>query len=73
MPGFSWFIPKETNKYYDPFNPNARQIYWRQMNDELFKLGIDGWWLDASEPELSMQWGEFRAYQTGARPWLERF
>lgn len=37
--------------YYDAFNPAARAMYWRQMRDELFSLGIDGWWLDASEPE----------------------
>ena len=68
LPGFSWFDPKETNKYYDPFNPKAQKIYWREMNNQLFKLGIDGWWLDASEPELSMHWGEYRAYQTAAGP-----
>ena len=37
--------------YYDAFNPEARAVYWRQMKDELFSLGIDAWWLDASEPE----------------------
>ncbi len=37
--------------YYDAFNPEGRAVYWRQMRDELFSLGIDGWWLDASEPE----------------------
>ncbi|HUA68906.1 MAG TPA: TIM-barrel domain-containing protein, partial [Candidatus Saccharimonadales bacterium] len=38
LPGFSWFDAKETNKYYDPFNPTGRKIYWRQINNELFKL-----------------------------------
>ena len=68
LPGFSWFDAKETNKYYDPFNPTARKIYWRQINNELFKLGIDGWWLDASEPELSIHWGEYRNYRTALGP-----
>ncbi|HZT22313.1 MAG TPA: TIM-barrel domain-containing protein, partial [Verrucomicrobiae bacterium] len=68
LPGFKWFDPLETNKYYDPFNPVGRKIYWRQMRDELFKLGIDAWWLDASEPELSIHWGEFRNYQTALGP-----
>jgi alpha-D-xyloside xylohydrolase len=73
LPGFKWFDPNETNKYYDAFNPVARKIYWRQMNDELFKLGIDGWWLDASEPELSIHWGEFGNYKTAAGPGTEVF
>jgi len=36
---------------YDAFNPVARDIYWKYMNKNLFSLGIDGWWLDATEPE----------------------
>jgi alpha-D-xyloside xylohydrolase len=68
LPGFSWFDPKETNKYYDAFNPVARRLYWREMDNQLFKLGIDAWWLDASEPELSIHWGEFRQYQTALGP-----
>lgn len=54
--------------YYDAFNPAARATYWRQMRDELFSLGFDGWWLDASEPELSGKWGEFRNVPTAAGP-----
>ena len=26
-------------------NPEARKYYWSLMNDGLFKLGIDAWWL----------------------------
>lgn len=37
-------------KVYDAFNPKARDIYWKYMNNNLFKLGIDAWWLDAVEP-----------------------
>lgn len=36
---------------YDAFNPEARQIYWKYMNDNLLSIGIDGWWLDSTEPE----------------------
>ena len=68
LPGFSFFDPTETNKYYDPFNPVGRQIYWRQISNGLFKPGNDGWWLDASEPELGIHWGEFRTYQTALGP-----
>ncbi|MBN2175146.1 MAG: DUF4968 domain-containing protein, partial [Bacteroidales bacterium] len=38
-------------KVYDPFNPEARDIYWKYLNDGLFKLGMDGWWMDSSEPD----------------------
>lgn len=36
---------------YDPFNPEAREIYWKYLNKGLFSLGIDGWWMDSSEPD----------------------
>lgn len=38
-------------KVYDPYNPEARDIYWDYMNKGLFSLGMDGWWLDSSEPD----------------------
>jgi alpha-D-xyloside xylohydrolase len=36
---------------YDAFNPEARKYYWQLMNDALFKIGVDAWWLDTTEPE----------------------
>ncbi len=36
---------------YDAFNPDARKYYWNLMNDALFKIGADAWWLDTTEPE----------------------
>ncbi len=36
---------------YDPYNPEARDIYWRYLNKGLFSVGIDGWWMDSSEPD----------------------
>jgi alpha-D-xyloside xylohydrolase len=41
------------NAAYDAFNPEARKMYWKFMNERLFAKGFDGWWMDASEPE----WG----------------
>jgi alpha-D-xyloside xylohydrolase len=38
-------------RVYDAFNPQARDIYWKYMNEGLFKLGIDGWWMDSTEPD----------------------
>lgn len=36
---------------YDPYNPEARNIYWKYLNKGLFSVGIDGWWMDSSEPD----------------------
>ena len=36
---------------YDAFNPHARDIYWQYMNKNIFSIGIDGWWLDSTEPD----------------------
>lgn len=38
-------------KVYDPFNPEARNIYWKYLNKGIFSLGMDGWWMDSSEPD----------------------
>ena len=36
---------------YDPYNPEARNIYWKYLSKGLFSVGIDGWWIDSSEPD----------------------
>lgn len=36
---------------YDPYSPEARDIYWKYLNKGLFSVGIDGWWMDSSEPD----------------------
>jgi alpha-D-xyloside xylohydrolase len=36
---------------YDVYNPEARDIYWKYLNKGLFSVGIDGWWMDSSEPD----------------------
>lgn len=38
-------------RVYDPYNPEARDIYWKYANQGLFKRGIDGWWMDSTEPD----------------------
>ncbi|MGZ3938238.1 MAG: glycoside hydrolase family 31 protein [Flavisolibacter sp.] len=37
-------------KVYDPYNPVARDIYWKYLKNML-ALGIDAWWMDSSEPD----------------------
>ncbi len=38
-------------KVYDAYNPKARDIYWDYLNKGIFSLGMDGWWLDSTEPD----------------------
>ena len=39
-------------KYYDAFNPAANQLYCRYLTDGLYSKGLDGWWIDSSEPDV---------------------
>jgi alpha-D-xyloside xylohydrolase len=43
-----------TINLYDPFNAGARAMHWKWLNTNLFAKGIDAWWMDATEPELSL-------------------
>jgi alpha-D-xyloside xylohydrolase len=38
-------------KVYDAYNPAARDIYWKHLKKGIFSLGMDGWWMDSSEPD----------------------
>jgi len=38
-------------QWLDAFNPEARKLFWQALDAGLFRDGVDGWWLDASEPE----------------------
>lgn len=37
-------------RVYDPYNPVARDIYWKYLQ-KMHALGIDAWWMDSSEPD----------------------
>ena len=63
--------PPGEGRWYDPFNARAREVYWRQVKDNLATLGFDGYWLDASEAELGGRWGEMRQVSTAAGPGAE--
>ncbi len=38
---------------YDAYNPEARNLYWKWLNKNMFSIGMDAWWMDATEPEVS--------------------
>lgn len=49
---FTTWPPTSGDRPYDAYNPHARDIYWwSYINKNIFQLGMDGWWLDSSEPD----------------------
>ncbi len=60
-----WFIDKfkfakppyhtDAMAVYDATNAEARKFYWDQVDQGLFKIGVDAWWMDTTEPETEGQ------------------
>ena len=48
---FDTWPPNSGTTPYDPYNPEARDIYWSFLNKGVFEQGTDAWWLDSSEPD----------------------
>ena len=54
-----WFVAKtlvggfhpQGQALYDPTSPEARALYWKNIDAALFAKGVDAWWLDTDEPE----------------------
>ena len=64
-----YVFPPGQGQWYDPFSVKGRELYWKQIRDNLFARGVDGWWLDAPEPEINGM--AFRTYTTGMGPGYE--
>lgn len=64
-----YVFPPGQGQWYDPFSVAGRKIYWTQLRDQLFSKGVDGWWLDAPEPEINNM--AFRGYSTPLGPGYE--
>jgi len=47
-----WVGPGYSSTFYDPYSKEARDLYWKQMNEKLFEKGFDAWWLDCTEPDI---------------------
>lgn len=41
---------------YNPFLPEAREMFWKQAETELFSGGFDSWWCDSTEPFCGPDW-----------------
>ena len=39
-------------KFYDAYNPAANKLYWRYLKKGLYSKGLDGWWIDSTEPDV---------------------
>lgn len=37
-------------KNIDIYNPEAREIFWKNIEKGLLAYGVDGWWMDGAEP-----------------------
>ncbi|MCR4995554.1 MAG: glycoside hydrolase family 31 protein [Bacteroidales bacterium] len=38
-------------RVYNAFSPEGRAIYWQNMKG-LFDMGVDGWWMDSTDPDF---------------------
>ncbi len=55
-------------RVYDPYNPAARDIYWKYLS-YMHSLGLDGWWMDSSEPDHL----DFKPSDMDNKTWLGSF
>ena len=47
-----WVEPGYTYGFYDAYSADARRLFWKQIEECYYPLGIDAWWMDASEPNI---------------------
>lgn len=47
-----WVGPGYHYGFYDAYDADARKLFWKQMYEHYYPLGIDAWWMDASEPNV---------------------
>jgi alpha-D-xyloside xylohydrolase len=38
--------------FYDAYNPQARELFWKLMDEKLYRKGVDAWWMDATEQDI---------------------
>ena len=55
-------------KIYDPFNPQAREIYWKYL-EGLVDQGVDALWSDSTEPDHFWPTKEDDDYRTADGTW----
>ena len=38
--------------FYDAFNPEAGKVFWNLVYNNLYRKGVDAFWMDAPEPDI---------------------
>lgn len=56
-----WIGPGYVGSFYDAYAEGARKLFWKQMEDHLYPLGIDAWWMDA----VNRMYATVRIWLTG--------
>ena len=47
-----WIGKGYIGSFYDAYNPDARKLFWKQIQEKIYTKGFDAWWMDASEPDI---------------------
>lgn len=47
-----WIGEGYIGSFYDAYAEGARKLFWKQLDENLYSLGVDAWWMDASEPNI---------------------
>ena len=47
-----WIGQGYVGSFYDAYAEGARKLFWKQLEENLYSLGVDAWWMDASEPNI---------------------
>jgi len=47
-----WIGTGYIGSFYDAYNPDARKLFWSQIQEKIYTKGFDAWWMDASEPDI---------------------
>ena len=58
------YIPN--SPWIDIYNPETQKTHWNALNKNLFSLGVDSWWMDATEPENDALTGKQTYFGLGA-------
>ena len=47
-----WISHGYIGSFYDAYAEGARKLFWKQLENKIYPLGFDAWWMDASEPNV---------------------
>jgi alpha-D-xyloside xylohydrolase len=47
-----WIGKGYIGSFYDAYSKGARELFWKQLNEKLYSMHFDAWWMDASEPDI---------------------